>query len=122
MTEPKPRPFWWPSIRDVAVIGILSMCVMLFWMIWLQPSLTDNQGFMFLAQSVIVSAFVGGVVAYLFQIQSQRDAKLAQDQVSKAIDALATSQPGQLPGTVTVTPPSEVSITTPDEDLFQPRG
>jgi hypothetical protein len=67
-----------PDTRGWAALGLFALTAMIFWMIDDKPTLTANQGFMFLAQAVIVSGLIGGVIAFLFSAS-----KSAQDAAAK---------------------------------------
>jgi len=54
------------DLRTWAALGLFGLTWHLFDMISGKPELTGNQGFMALAQLVIGTGFVGGVVAFLF--------------------------------------------------------
>lgn len=113
--EREPGPFWWPDLRGVVAAGFLALTVLIFCMIYVNPELTANQGFMFLAQAVIVSGLIGAVGAFLFTTtKSSADvraqANKAQDQVGKALDALNASQGAP---TIGIVPPATVEVSAP---------
>lgn len=75
---PQPRgKFPLPDTRGWVALGLFALTAMIFLMIRETPTLTANQGFMFLAQAVIVSGLIGGVIAFLFSATKGPDSKAA---------------------------------------------
>lgn len=62
------------DLRSWAALGLFLLTWHLFDMIGDKPALTSNQGFMFLTQALVVTGFVGGVIAFLF-VASKADVK-----------------------------------------------
>lgn len=67
-TAPKAKglPFGLPDTRGWVALAMILLAWRILEMIALKPELTQNQGFMFLAQAIIVGGLIGGVVAYLY--------------------------------------------------------
>jgi hypothetical protein len=69
------------DLRTLMAFCVFALTWHLFDMIGVRPELTSNQGFMFLAQALIVTGFVGGVLAFLFiASKSASDARQQQAQ------------------------------------------
>lgn len=85
------RGFQIPDTRGWIAISLVCLTAMIFAMIYVKPELTQNQGFMFLAQSVIVSGLIGGVVAFLYSASKASTDTRAQ--VGQALDKLPDAQP-----------------------------
>lgn len=66
MKEPKRRLRAWIDGPSVVTIAIFALSWRLFEAIIEDPALADNQGFMLLAQAVIVTGAVGLVASYYF--------------------------------------------------------
>jgi hypothetical protein len=77
------------DFRHWVALGLFVQSSSLFYAIARQPSLADNQGFMVLATAVVVTGWIGGVVAFAFAagIEAVRSAATAD----KALD-LAQAQ------------------------------
>lgn len=65
------RPFWWPEFKwpttqSLVAAGLFALSWRVVEMLSANPGLSDNQGFMFVAQAIIVSGLVSGVVAFFF--------------------------------------------------------
>lgn len=87
MTEKpkKPSPLW-PDTTTVISVLFLLLSWRLFEAIIENPSLADNQGFMVLAQAVIVTGAIGLVGAFYFAAgKKDRD---QQEILEKQADAL----------------------------------
>jgi hypothetical protein len=55
-----------PDNRGWVALGLFALTWRIFEMVREKPQLTENQGFMFLSQAIIVSGLIGGVVAFLY--------------------------------------------------------
>ena len=60
---PKKAP---KDFRERLAYMVVALVVMVFVMIFVKPELTQNDGFMILAQAIVVSAFIGGAVAWAY--------------------------------------------------------
>lgn len=54
------------DFRERLAYMVVALVVMVFVMIFVKPELTQNDGFMILAQAIVVSAFIGGAVAWAY--------------------------------------------------------
>lgn len=80
------RPWWAPDLRGCVALGLFLLTGGVIVMIALNPSLADNQGFMILAQAVVVSGLLA-VVNYLFG--ASKGASDANARADKALDIVA---------------------------------
>ena len=54
------------AARIIAGGGVFALTVLVFIMMWLEPTLADSDLFKMLAQAVVIQGLVGLVMAFLF--------------------------------------------------------
>ena len=79
-----------PETRTLVILLLFSLTFMLFGMIYINPGLTSNQGFMLLAQGVILTGLISmGIAFYFGASKGSTDASAgASGQVDRVIDKL----------------------------------
>lgn len=86
-TQPEPMDF-----REKLAFAVIALVVMVFVMIFVKPELTSNDGFMLLSQAIVISALIGGVIAWAYSQTKGGDA--AARTMERQADALvAASDP-----------------------------
>lgn len=112
-TPPAPPTVWQtlskhvPDLRTGVAASVIVMVFKVLGMIEKNPALTQNQGFMFLAQAIVISGFIGSILAFLFAASktSADKAKADANADQAAGGTVITTPPG--PSTLTVeTPPA----------------
>lgn len=70
------------DFRERLAYLVVSLVVMVFVMIYTKPELTQNDGFMLLAQAIVISAFIGGAIAWAYSQgkNSDEDRAVMRDQ------------------------------------------
>lgn len=79
------KPWWAPDLRACVAIGLFALTALVVALIAFQPHLADNQGFMILAQAIVVSGLLA-VVNFLFG--ASKGASDANARADKALDAV----------------------------------
>lgn len=81
-----------PDLRGFVATGLFALTLVILLMIREQPALTNNQGFMLLAQAIVISGVIT-VVNFLFG--SSKGASDANARADKALDKVpdADKQP-----------------------------
>ncbi len=84
-----------PDTRGWVALGLFALTTMILGMIYAQPTLTTNQGFMLLAQAIVLSGLINGAVAFLFG--SSKGAADSRDQVGQALGKIPDPPKGSPP-------------------------
>ncbi len=83
-----------PDLRLLVATALFALTFYIFWLIAKQPGLTANQGFMLLAQAIVISGVIV-VVNYLFG--SSKGAADANARADKALEKIQPTDKGGQP-------------------------
>lgn len=78
-----------PDTRGWIVIGLFALTGIVLGSVICNPSLTDNQGFMLIAQAIVISGLIA-VVNYFFG--ASKGATEANARADKALDVASNAQ------------------------------
>jgi hypothetical protein len=99
------------DFRGWLAFGLFIQSSSLFGLMWYSRDLTQSQGFMTLASAVIVTGWVGGVVAFAYSAGKQQGEASA---LAKQAMDMAQNASGETPRTVTIDQPADQPIPTTD--------
>lgn len=92
------------DFREKLAYMVVGLVVMVFGMIFIKPELTQNDGFMLLAQAIVISALIGGVIAWAFSQgkNSEEDRGVMREQAKALAKASDPAWAPQAPSETTV--------------------
>jgi hypothetical protein len=107
-------PWWfpgWPDARTMVALGFFALAGSILNMIWAKPELTQNQGFMLLAQAIIISGLIGAVAAFFFTASKEgADKNKTIADMSRASATLAETAAAAVPDKPAGAPAADVPI------------
>lgn len=113
--DKKPRRRAWVDGPSVVTVAIFALSWRLFEAIIEDPALADNQGFMLLAQAVIVTGAIGLVASYYFSA-SKNDTE-DKEVIRKQADALAAGNDPAWISPALAAPPVEDGELPPEKRI-----